>query len=363
MAEENRKLNSLLRRMITNYDDLQKQTKRVDGSQIFSPENRSEDNFNFRILSRRSHNTDSTTAVSHHPSDSHEQVGDKDGKNTRFMDDQQRPSHKRKINHLQLDQFQNGMINPSMEESPTKKHQGLSNDSFEHTAPVTKKIVSVRTKSEASVISDGCRWRKYGQKSTRNNPCPKSYYRCATAPSCPVKKQVQRCAQDPTIIITTYEDEHTHSLSPLAIAAMRPGLSNHLVGREMNTENFVTGNQFIPCTARISTSSPFPTIILDLTDNRFNPELQVQHPQLGAGSFQHLPTAPNDISQELDKNQSVHSSIMDCAASKKADPNFSAALAVAIAGSMLNLCSPVQAMRDFRHGAPCCDGSSEEAFI
>eukprot|EP00253_Pinus_taeda_P005870 PITA_05870 len=280
MAEENRKLNSMLKYMISKYDDLHKQIKykerqrltRVDGSQIFGPEHGTEDNFNFRILSLRSVHTDSRVAVSHQASHSHQRVREKVGKNTRFMDDQQLLSNKRKINHMRLDQFQNGTINSSMEESPEKKHKALSNSSGHQTATVTKRIVSVPTRYDASMINDGCRWRKYGQKSTRNNPCPKSYYRCAMAPSCPVKKQVQRCAQDPTIVVTSYEDEHTHSLSPMgAVVAMDAGLSNGLIGKKMTRENFVGGNQFIPCTARISTSSPFPTITLDLIDNRLNP--------------------------------------------------------------------------------------------
>ncbi|RRT84290.1 hypothetical protein BHM03_00010370 [Ensete ventricosum] len=45
---------------------------------------------------------------------------------------------------------------------------------------------------------DGYRWRKYGQKVTRDNPFPRAYFRCSFAPSCPVKKKVwkDQCVEE-----------------------------------------------------------------------------------------------------------------------------------------------------------------------
>ncbi|KAL5561039.1 hypothetical protein UlMin_030786 [Ulmus minor] len=69
------------------------------------------------------------------------------------------------------------------------------------------------TKSEVDHLEDGYRWRKYGQKAVKNSPYPRSYYRCTSA-SCNVKKRVERSYSDPSIVVTTYEGQHTHP-SPL----------------------------------------------------------------------------------------------------------------------------------------------------
>ncbi|XP_057484701.1 WRKY transcription factor 23-like [Actinidia eriantha] len=77
------------------------------------------------------------------------------------------------------------------------------------------------TKSEVDQLEDGYRWRKYGQKAVKNSPFPRSYYRCTNS-TCNVKKRVERCLGDPSIVVTTYEGKHTH---PSPTSATGPGLS------------------------------------------------------------------------------------------------------------------------------------------
>ncbi|KAA8540549.1 hypothetical protein F0562_024532 [Nyssa sinensis] len=170
---------------------------------------------------------------------------------------------------------------------------------------IKAKISRVYVRTEASdtslVVKDGYQWRKYGQKVTRDNPSPRAYFKCSFAPSCSVKKKVQRSVEDQSILVATYEGEHNHP-HPAKLGATPS--SNHCL---------TLGS--VPCSASISSTGP--TITLDLTKPNPNNDAKTS-------------------SRKSDSSPEFQQFLVEQMASSLAkDPSFKTALAAAISGEML----------------------------
>ncbi|XVF48285.1 hypothetical protein PTKIN_Ptkin03bG0177800 [Pterospermum kingtungense] len=175
-------------------------------------------------------------------------------------------------------------------------------------AKASQVFVKTDPRDKSLIVNDGLQWRKYGQKVTKDNPSPRAYFRCNMAPGCPVKKKVQRCLEDKSFLLARYEGEHNHDVKSTAGQSLSSTYSSVIPASTTITPYPVLGNPFRP------------TITLDLTlsesniENSRNPHNFMQ-----------------DYSTSTDRNKRIE----DCiAASLTKDPNFTVALAAAVARSI-----------------------------
>ncbi|OMO90700.1 DNA-binding WRKY [Corchorus olitorius] len=175
-------------------------------------------------------------------------------------------------------------------------------------------FVKTDLKENSLIVKDGYQWRKYGQKVTKDNPSPRAYFRCSMAPGCPVKKKVQRCVEDKSFLIVTYEGKHNHDVNS------KPGQSLSSTSTDSSAIMHSPTSFGYPVL-----DNPFrPTVTLDLTLSGSNLENNLNPPNING--------MKDYCSNKDDNNKLLR--IEDYVASITKDPNFTVALAAAVARSI-----------------------------
>ncbi|KAL1205578.1 putative WRKY transcription factor 40 [Cardamine amara subsp. amara] len=217
--------------------------------------------------------------------------------------DQISPPKKRK-SPARDDAFSSAVIGGVSESSSTDQDEYLCKKQREETV-VKEKVSRVYYKTEASdttlVVKDGYQWRKYGQKVTRDNPSPRAYFKCACAPSCSVKKKVQRSVEDQSVLVATYEGEHNHPM-PSQVD------SNNGLNRYIS----LGGSAPTSAAANKRSNLTEPVTTVDLTESK-----KVK----SSTSIVDFPEVQKLLVEQM-------------ASSLTKDPNFTAALAAAVTGRL-----------------------------
>ncbi|CAI9113876.1 OLC1v1014570C1 [Oldenlandia corymbosa var. corymbosa] len=219
----------------------------------------------------------------------------------------------------------NIVVNGPSESSSSDEAGSCKKPREEH---IKSKISRVYFRTEANdtslIVKDGYQWRKYGQKVTRDNPSPRAYFKCSFAPSCPVKKKVQRSVEDQSILVATYDGEHNHPHP----SKMENSSSSHSPSSRCVA---TTALGSVPCSTSVSTSGP-TTITLDLTKPTSSSKKTTTQLVEEESRNPNPNPNPNPMTRAPEFQKFL---IEQMATSLTKDPSFKAALAAAISGKFL----------------------------
>ncbi|KAL0557598.1 hypothetical protein IC582_006145 [Cucumis melo] len=181
---------------------------------------------------------------------------------------------------------------------------------------VMRVLVPTPVSDSTLIVKDGYQWRKYGQKVTKDNPSPRAYYKCSFAPTCPVKRKVQRSVEDPCYLVATYEGQHNHPKPNSGIEYQLVGPINLGSNTKLDSSNNVSSSPSSSIKSPSSSSSLIPSISLDY--------LTKSQPQIPSPSSSNSSSSTQKLL------------VQQMATLLTRDPNFTRALATAITGNMVD---------------------------